>query len=356
MNGAHPIAAPQDAVARERSARRVPRLSPRSLRGLALGLVLVGIIGFVDLVTGPDFGFAFFYFIPIMPVAWSFGRWPGLVVATASAAMWFLADAALKPDQAIAAVAWNAASRLAIFLGGVYLIDRVRQDRTRMRLIDTQRDEFLQVLEHELPVPAQEMIDALNEAQAQGTLDARGIEALRHKADALLFLTRDFVALGQAQAQRLELRIAPVDVAQLVTEIARQRPDHDSVLVTVPGDGLVVSCDPDRLRQALSSALAEVVVGAGAMEYVSMNVRSRGPDALVTISAATPMNATRVVGGDQLRVSLQLARLLMEAMGGGITVEQPALGRGTRVTLRIPIVPSSAPSASLDPSPARRPR
>ncbi len=315
-------------------------MSGRSLRGLVIGLVVVALIGFVDLATGPDFGFAFFYFIPIIPIAWSYGRWTGLIVATASAAMWFFADAALKPDQAIAAVAWNAASRLAIFLGGVYLIDRVRQDRTRMALIDAQRDDFLRILEHELPVPAQDMIDALNAAQARGSLDARDIESLRHRADALLFLTRDFVALGQAQAQRLELRIAPVDIAQLVTEIARQRPDHDSVLVTVPGDGLVVSCDPDRLRQALSNALAEVVAGAGAMEYVSMNVRSRGPDAFVTISAATPMNATRVVGGEQVRVSLQLARLLMEAMGGGITVEQPALGRGTRVTVRIPIIPA----------------
>lgn len=316
---------------------------------------MVALIGIVDLVTGPDFGFAFFYFIPIIPIAWSYGLVPGLIVATASAAMWFFADAALKPDQALAAVAWNAASRLAIFLGGVYLIDRVRQDRSRMSLIDAQRDEFLRVLEHELPVPAQQMIAALNEAQARGTLDAHGIEALRHQAEALQFLTRDFVALGQAQAQRLTLRSAPVDIAQLVTEIARQRPDHDSVLVTVPGDGLVVSCDPERLRQALSSALAEVVAGAGAMEYVSMNVRVRGPDALVTISAAMPMTATRVVASGQLRVSLQLARLLMEAMGGGITVEQPALGRGTRVTLRVPIAPSPS-AAPLDPKPARRAR
>jgi signal transduction histidine kinase len=341
------------AALRERDARRARPQIGRSVRGLVGGLVVVGIIGFIDLITGRDFGFAFFYFIPIVPVAWSFGRWPGLIVAAASAAMWFLADAALNPDQALGAVAWNAASRLAIFLGGVYLLDRVRQDRTRMRLVDTQRDEFLQVLEHELPSPARQMVDALNEAQARGTLDAREIESLRHQAEALLFLTRDFVALGQAQAQRLELRIAPVDVAQLVTEIARQRPDHDSVLVTIPGDGLVVSCDPDRLRQALSNALAEVVAGAGAMEYVSMNVRARGADALVTISAATPMTATRVVGGEELRVSLQLARLLMEAMGGGITVEQPALGRGTRVTARIPIVPHAAPVAPLDPTPAR---
>ena len=194
------------------------------------------------------------------------------------------------------------------------------------------------------------MIEALNAAQARGTLGAADVERLRHQAEALLFLTRDFVALGQAQARRLELRVAPVDVVQLVTEIARQRPGQDSVLVTVPGDGLVVSCDPERLRQALANALAEVVADAGALEYVSMNVRARGSDAIVTISAAMPATASRMVGGEQLRVSLQLARLLMEAMHGSVMVERAALGKGTRVTIRVPIAPSAA--APLEPTPA----
>jgi signal transduction histidine kinase len=179
-----------------------------------------------------------------------------MVVATTSALMWFFADASLKPDQALAAVAWNASSRLAIFLGGVYLIDRMKQDRMKMAAVDAQRDDFLRILEHELPVPARDMVDALNAAQAKGSLDTADIDSLRHRAESLAFLANDFVALGQAQAQRLELRSVPVDIAQLVTEVSRQRPDHGSVLVTVPGDGLLVIGDPDRIRQALASAVS----------------------------------------------------------------------------------------------------
>jgi signal transduction histidine kinase len=330
-------------------------VSGRGLRAIFLGLLLVGLIGFVDLITGPDFGFAFFYFIPIVPIAWVVGLWPGLIVAIASASMWFFADAALKPDQAMLPVAWNAVSRLAIFVGGVLLLDRVRRDSTRMRAIDTQRDQFLRVLEHELTAPAQEMIEALNAAQARGTLDAHDIEAIRRQAETLLFLTRDFVALGQAQASRLQLRAVPVDLAQLVTEISRQRPDHGSVLVTVPGDGLVVMADPDRLRQALSNTVAEVVKDAGGVDYVSVNVRARDKDALVTISAAMPAAATRKIDDDQMRVSLRLARMLIETMGGSMDIEHAAMGKGTRVTLR---VPTEAPGGGvgLEPAPARRGR
>ena len=314
---------------------------------MLMGLVVVAMIGAIDLATGPDFGFAFFYFIPIVPVAWFYGLGPALVVATASAAMWFVADASLRPDQQLAAAAWNASSRLSIFLGGAYLIVRAKHDRTRLRVIDAQRDDFLRVLEHELAAPAERMIEDLNAAQARGNLEPADIEALRHQAESLVFLTRDFVALGQAQAQRLQLRAVPVDIAQLVTEISRQRPDHRSVLVTVPGDGLLVTADPDRLRQALSNTVSEVFADAGALDYVSVNVRSRGGDAVVTISAATPATTTRLAGSDQMRVSLRLARLLMEAMGGSVAVERAALGSGTRVTIRLPVATSVGRSAPV---------
>jgi K+-sensing histidine kinase KdpD len=315
----------------------------RSIRWLTLGLVVVALIGFVDLVTGPDYGFAFFYFIPIVPVAWRGGRIAGLVVAIAAAAMWFLADASQKPSQQWEPVAWNALSRLAIFIAGAYLLDRVRKEQLRAEGVDEQRDEFLRVLEHELPVPAQDMIESLNAAQASGTLSPAEIEALRQKAESLLFLTRDFVALGQAQARRLQLRAVPVDLAQLVTEISRQGPDGDAVPLTVPGDGLIVYCDPDRLRQALSNAVAETVSSAGALQYVSITVRSRGADAIVMISAAMPATATRVVDPATVGVSLRLTRMLMEAMGGSMLVERAALGTGSRLTLSIPVgEPSSA--------------
>jgi two-component system sensor histidine kinase BaeS len=224
-----------------------------------------------------------------------------------------------------------------------------------MRRVDAQRSEFLRVLEHELTVPAQEMIEALNSAQARGELDVHDIQRLRQQAESLLFLTRDFVSLGQAQAERLQLRVAPVDIAQLVTEISRQRPDHGSVLVTVPGDGLIVMADPDRLRQAIANVVAEVLRDAGELDYVSVNVRSRAGEAIVAISAALPAAATRTVDDDQLRISLRLARLLLQAMGGSMSVERAAMGKGTRVTL---YVPTEAPGTALplEAAPARRGR
>jgi hypothetical protein len=106
------------------------------------------------------------------------------------------------------------------------------------------------------------------------------------------------------------------------------------------------------LRQAITNTIAEVITDAGAMDYVSVNVRARGAEALVSISAAMPATATRAVDPRDLRITLRLARLLIEAMGGSVSVERAALGKGARVTLRLPVQPAAgAPHLSEAPSP-----
>jgi signal transduction histidine kinase len=118
----------------------------------------------------------------------------------------------------------------------------------------------------------------------------------------------------------------------------------------------MVMADPDRLRQALSNTVTEVFADAGELDYVSVNVRTRGTDAIVTISAATPATTTRLADSEQMRVSLRLARLLVEAMGGTVAVERAALGSGTRVTIRLPVAAALGGPAALESADLRRVR
>jgi hypothetical protein len=50
------------------------------------------LFGWIDYVTGYEFGFFIFYFIPVSIAAWYGGRTPGIAMACASAVCWFLAD------------------------------------------------------------------------------------------------------------------------------------------------------------------------------------------------------------------------------------------------------------------------
>ena len=59
---------------------------------LLLGLMLVGLIGYIDYVTGYEVGFSLFYLFPIVFVTWFADTLFGFVTATASAAVWMIAD------------------------------------------------------------------------------------------------------------------------------------------------------------------------------------------------------------------------------------------------------------------------
>ena len=57
-----------------------------------LGLALVAALGVLDYQTGWEFSIVAAYLVPIALVAWMAGRWPGVFIAFASGAAWFLAD------------------------------------------------------------------------------------------------------------------------------------------------------------------------------------------------------------------------------------------------------------------------
>jgi diguanylate cyclase (GGDEF)-like protein len=84
---------------------------------LALGLLLVLLVGLVDYITGSELSFAIFYFAPVALVAWSKGRFPGLLIAFVSAAVLLIAD--LLSDRVYPyhlIPYWNCLVRLGMFV------------------------------------------------------------------------------------------------------------------------------------------------------------------------------------------------------------------------------------------------
>ena len=61
---------------------------------IAIGIVLVGVIGGIDFLTG-DYSILIFYLIPVSLVSWFSGRWAGATIAVASGCARFISDYAL---------------------------------------------------------------------------------------------------------------------------------------------------------------------------------------------------------------------------------------------------------------------
>ena len=97
------------------------------LFSIIIGIILIGLVGYVDYVTGRDVSFAIFYLIPIGYITWFIGRQPGILASIASAMTWFF-DEYTGTDLTTYPVIpyWNAAGMLGFFLVVTYLLAELK--------------------------------------------------------------------------------------------------------------------------------------------------------------------------------------------------------------------------------------
>jgi signal transduction histidine kinase len=318
----------------------------------ALSLVAVASICLVDLLTGPDIGFSLFYLIPVVVVAWNLGRIPGLILAVAGALAWLFADTANRGIVSFGPSVWNGFTRLVIFIAIALLLDRQRNSAARLAVVDRQRDDFLRVLDYELPRPV-EAIAALAEKLDRNTPEhsevRNTVRELQQRAQELQFLARDFVSLGQLQSERLLLTRTQSDLNEVVRDAVRAIADKQRVIITLGAESPTVDADTDRLREAVESVIRSALQHS--TEYVNVAVRVDARSAWVDVSdrSRVPLRTDdralfddpdraghpRAVAVADRFLGLELARLLMEANGGSLDIESPST-LGSLVRLRLP--------------------
>jgi diguanylate cyclase (GGDEF)-like protein len=99
---------------------------------LVLGLLVVGIIGIIDYLTGTELGVSIFYLAAIMPVAWTGGRFAGTLMSVVAALVGLAADLAEGERYTYAAIPyWEMLIRLGFFLIVAGLLCRLRRAMVR---------------------------------------------------------------------------------------------------------------------------------------------------------------------------------------------------------------------------------
>lgn len=200
-----------------------------SLTGLCL--IAVASICLVDLLSGPDIGFSLFYLIPVVVAAWYVGRGPGVILAVAAALAWLFADTMNRGAVSLAASTWNGFTRLVIFIAIALLLDRQRTSAARLAVVDRQREDFLRVLDHELPRPVEaiaELAKKLDRNTPERSEDRGTVQELQRRAQELQFLARDFVSLGRLQSERLLLTRTQSDLNEIVREAVDRSPTNSA--------------------------------------------------------------------------------------------------------------------------------
>ncbi|HET7824671.1 MAG TPA: ATP-binding protein [Anaeromyxobacter sp.] len=244
---------------------------------------------------------------------------------------------------------------------------------------DRRKDEFFNVLAHELRNPLAPIQNALHLlARAPGDLAraARAREVIERQVGHLTRLVEDLLDVARISRGRIQLRRAPMDLAEVVRDAAE---DHRAgmeaagleLTVEVPSAPVPAEGDATRIAQVLGNLLvnsAKFTQSGGAVcvrltvepqGTALLHVRDSGegiaPEVLPRIFepfSQADRTLARSRGG--LGLGLTLVKGLVELHGGTVSVSSPGVGRGTAVSVRLPV--AGAIAAAAVPAPAARRR
>lgn len=123
---------------------RISNLSPRGLIS-AVGLVVIApaAIGVIDLTTGPDYGLALIYLIPIAIAGWRLGSSAAIAAAITSGVAGYIADYSLFGATYQLRSIWDGVSSLIIYLSLGIIASLLRSDRDQLRNVTVRLRELL---------------------------------------------------------------------------------------------------------------------------------------------------------------------------------------------------------------------
>ena len=227
----------------------------------------------------------------------------------------------------------------------------------RLEETETTRRRLLADLAHEMRNPLA-TIDAHLEAVEDGVrpLDDDTLVVLRGSTQRLRRLAEDVAALSAAEEGTTRLDLQRTTVTELIATAAAAAAEAfaaKGVTLDVVADGhCVVDVDPDRLGQVLAHLLDNALRHTPPAGVVTIGSRDVGPGAEITVSDTgagiaaehLPHVFDRFYRADTARdrtsggsgIGLAIARSLVEAHGGTITVASPGHDRGATFTVRLP--------------------
>ena len=277
----------------------------------------------------------------------------------------------------------DAARQLSVALHNAWTHDRLREKSialteqgVRLTRANTVKTEFLASMSHELRTPLSAILGfadlLMTSPKEQLSPRAReSLERIKRNGEHLLGLINDVLDLAKAEAGRVEVRLGPVNVAQLaracLAEVDSLRSGKDLKLVVEVGEGpLETSTDSQRVRQILLNLLSNAIKFTDEGE-VTLSVRVAKNEIHLAVrdtGIGIPAHAMKELfqdfhqleAGDGRRyegtgVGLALSRRLARALGGEIEARSEE-GHGSVFTL---ILPRVAPAASADPAPPSMP-
>ena len=104
-------------------------------------LVMLGVLGWVDYITGYELGFFVFYTVPVGIAAWELGCWPAVGMSLLASFAWELADSyGGEKYPTRFAFYWNNGIHFASFIINAVAIARIKAELVRRHQLTVELD------------------------------------------------------------------------------------------------------------------------------------------------------------------------------------------------------------------------
>jgi len=263
------------------------------------------------------------------------------------------------------------------------ITERKQHEQARQEA-DRHKDEFLAMLAHELRNPLTPIVNA---AQILATLNLEephvrwAQEVIARQAAHLTRLVDDLLDVSRIARGKITLKTEPIELGTIVRQSsegvqAALEAKDQRLDLRLPEAPIHLHGDTVRLVQVLVNALDNAAKYSPNGALVQLTAEVQGKEAVIRIHdqgrGIPPALLPRVFDlfqqGERpadrpdsgLGIGLTLVHRLVELHGGSVAVESPALGKGTTLTIRLPLGPvadvSVAPRSPRAPPPAAQTR
>ena len=251
-----------------------------------------------------------------------------------------------------------------------------RRDEEALRAADRKKDDFLALLAHELRNPLAPITNALQTIRRtnDGNLRERCEAIMQRQVGHMVRLIDDLLDVSRINRNKMELRRAPVTVADVVSNaVETARPVIDAagheLTIALPDTPMLIDGDLTRLAQVFANLLTNSAKYTERGGRIRLEARRDAAEVVVTVRdtgigipreslpnifdmfSQVDRTLERSTGG--LGIGLALVRGIVEMHGGKVVASSEGAGRGTEFSVRLPLV--DAPSeATVEANGGRR--
>jgi two-component system cell cycle sensor histidine kinase PleC len=257
------------------------------------------------------------------------------------------------------------------------MAQKYAEEKTRAEQANRTKSEFMANMSHELRTPLNAVI-GFSELMQQGAFGPLGhakyveyCSDIRDSGQHLLAVINDILDMAKLDAARLDLRLEPVDLDEILDDAIRlvsTRADAKSIAIeNASRPGALVTADRRALKQIALNLLSNAVKFTPEGGRVSVEARSAAGGIEVRVADSgigIPGDMIPLLGRPFVQVEnqytknhkgsglgLAISRSLAELHGGELLIDS-VVGRGTTVTVRLPTRQDREPGAEPAPSAA----